>query len=231
MATRTPDTPGEVIWNYFDEAKYYPPASTVAPNAVFTYVGRLVSIKGVHVAIKGFAAARRKGLTHTLRIVGEGPERERLQALARLEGVSDVIEFMSFRDSSSLAALYRESYATLFPSQWEEPFGFVMVEAMACGSPVISSAHGACPEVIGSAGILVRHDDVDGWAKAILQLGMNPNTRQQLSELARIESRRFTLRNIADRYEQIIREVVTSYNSGYRCNNQGVMNIATRKGS
>lgn len=215
MAGRMRSNPGTVIWNYFDENRFsLDPEAEHVP--VFTYVGRLVGVKGVDVAIRGFAAARRRGLTHKLQIIGEGPDEPLLRELASAEGVAEVVEFRKFQKGEQLADTYRRSCAVLFPSQWEEPFGFVMVEAMACGCPVIASDHGACPEVVGKGGLLVRHDDVDGWARAMLHIASDDGTRNNLVSAALAEAQRFTLPRIADRYVDVIRTAFESSASAFR---------------
>jgi glycosyltransferase involved in cell wall biosynthesis len=67
--------------------------------------------------------------------------------------------------------LLRHARALLFPIDWEEPFGMVMIEALACGTPVVAFRRGAVPEVVeeGVSGFVV--DDVDGAVRALDRLG------------------------------------------------------------
>jgi glycosyltransferase involved in cell wall biosynthesis len=68
-----------------------------------------------------------------------------------------VIEFLGEVTHGHKVELLQDARATLFPIEWEEPFGLVMIESMACGTPVIATRHGAVPEVIvdGKSGIIV----------------------------------------------------------------------------
>ncbi len=208
VADRVPAPRSRVIGNFFDPKVFHPDA-TVPVDTVFLFVGRLVPIKGVDVAIRAFAAARRNGLGHRLRIVGDGPERPSLERLAAVEGVGEVVEFAGGKRGADLAAEYRRATAVLFTSQWEEPFGIVMVEAMGCGTPVVASAHGACPEVVGDSGVLVPGADVNAWARAMTDLAADPARRAVLAARAVERARTtFTLAAIADRYEDVLRTVV-----------------------
>ncbi len=200
--------PGHVIGNFFDPAMFYPDPD-VTPEPAFLIVGRLVPIKGFDVAIRGFALARRQGLQFRLRVVGDGPERANLERLAAQEGVADTVGFLGSRRGSDLADRYRSGWGLLVPTQVEEAFGIVMVEAMACGCPVIASDRGACPEVIADAGVLVPASDPAKWAEAMLSLADDPVRRAWLSErgIARANNM-FTLESVTDRYLEVLRSAV-----------------------
>lgn len=95
--------------------------------------------------------------------------------------------------------------ALLFPIQWPEPFGLVMAEAMACGTPVVATRHGSVPEVVvdGESGFIV--DDEDGMAKAIERLDeISPARCRAVAE------ERFSPAVMADGYERIYEAVVTA---------------------
>jgi glycosyltransferase involved in cell wall biosynthesis len=112
--------------------------------------------KGAHRAI---AVATELGLP--LKIAGK--QREPLEQKYFRELVephlSDRIEYLGEVNHGTKVALLQDARATLFPIEWEEPFGLVMIESMACGTPVIATRWGAVPEVIehGRSGIIVDH--------------------------------------------------------------------------
>lgn len=196
---------GHVIGNFFDPATFYADHE-VTPEPAFLIVGRLVPIKGFDVAIRGFALARRQGLRFRLRVVGDGPERVNLERLAKREGVADTVEFLGSRRGSDLADNYRKAWALVVPTQVEEAFGIVMVEALACGCPVIASDHGACPEVIADAGVLVPATEPAKWADAMLGLANDPVRRAWLSERGTARANQlFTQESVTDRYLEILR--------------------------
>ena len=97
-----------------------------------------------------------------LRIAGEGPERERLQALAGPD-----VEFMGWRSDEEIRELYRGARALLLPG--EEDFGIAPVEALACGRPVVGLARGGVTETVsdGVTGVLVDEPTVEAFAAGI----------------------------------------------------------------
>jgi glycosyltransferase involved in cell wall biosynthesis len=131
------------------------------------YLGRLSPDKGAHRAIE---VARRAGLPIKL----AGKKRERAEQDYFDEQVRPLLgedaEYLGETSHVSKVALLQNARATLFPIDWEEPFGLVMIESMACGTPVIATRWGAVPEVVaeGRSGIIVEDylDMVDAIADA-----------------------------------------------------------------
>src|SRR5205085_1531097 len=119
------------------------------------FLGRMSPDKGAHRAI---AVAMETGLP--LKIAGkraEAKERRYFEEYVQPHLV-DGIEYLGEVTHGEKVELLQNARATLFPIEWEEPFGLVMVESMACGTPVIATRHGAVPEVIehGRSGIIVE---------------------------------------------------------------------------
>jgi glycosyltransferase involved in cell wall biosynthesis len=116
------------------------------------FVGRLVENKGAHEAI---LAAKKIG--EKLLIIGEPHEGEYWDTKIK-PYLDDKIRYIGFVPREELAKYYQKAKATLFPIKWEEPFGLVMVESMACGTPVIAFRRGSVPEVIkdGKTGFIVN---------------------------------------------------------------------------
>ncbi len=128
------------------------------------FLGRLSPDKGAHRAV---AVAMETGLP--LKIAGkmqEPKEREYFHELVEPHLV-DGIEYLGEVTHGEKVELLQNARATLFPIEWEEPFGLVMIESMACGTPVIATRWGAVPEVIeqGRSGIIV--DDYTEIAAAL----------------------------------------------------------------
>src|SRR5207253_5585274 len=86
----------------------------------------------------------------------EPPEIEYFEQYVRPH-LSSQIEYLGEVTHGEKVELLQDARATLFPIEWEEPFGLVMIESMACGTPVVATRHGAVPEVIddGVSGIVV----------------------------------------------------------------------------
>jgi glycosyltransferase involved in cell wall biosynthesis len=124
------------------------------------FLGRMSADKGAHRAVR---TAIETGLP--LKIAGkmrEPLEREYFDAYVRPH-LSDRIEYVGEVSHGEKVELLQHARATLFPIEWEEPFGLVMIESMACGTPVIATRWGAVPEVIehGRSGVIV-----DDWSQA-----------------------------------------------------------------
>ncbi|MFH1861341.1 MAG: glycosyltransferase, partial [bacterium] len=148
-------------------------------SAVFTvgYVGRLVPEKGVDVLIRALA-----GLPNTRGIiVGSGPEREKLEALAVEKGIE--IQFTGSVAQSKLPDILRQMDVLVLPSRsthrWAEQFGRAAVEAMVSGIPVIGSNSGAIPWVIGDADLIFREDDIEDLNRLIKRLRGDSEFYQQ----------------------------------------------------
>src|SRR3989441_10679764 len=121
------------------------------------FLGRMSPDKGAHRAV---AVAMETGLP--LKLAGkmqEPKEREYFHELVEPHLV-DGIEYLGEVTHGEEVELLQNARATLFPIEWEEPFGLVMIETMACGTPVIATRRGAVPEVIehGRSGIIVDDD-------------------------------------------------------------------------
>lgn len=129
----------------------------------FLFIGRMNPEKGAHVAIE---VARRLG-AHLIMAgkLNEGPEKE-YYAAAVEPHLTEGIHFRGEVDQAAKLALYAKARCTLFPIQWPEPFGLVMIESMAAGTPVIAFRRGSVPEVIehGRTGFIV--DTVDEMVEA-----------------------------------------------------------------
>ena len=120
------------------------------------FLGRMSPDKGAHRAI---AVAMEADVP--LKLAGKRREPKERRYFAELvePHLGDRIEYLGEVTHGEKVELLQNARATLFPIEWEEPFGLVMIESMACGTPVIATRHGAVPEVIehGRSGIIVDH--------------------------------------------------------------------------
>lgn len=141
--------------------------SEVAADAPLVFLGRIEEIKGPHLAIE---IAKRTG--RRLVIAGNIPPEKRawVDAFVMPHIDGQQISFVGPVDDALKNDLLGRAAAFLMPILWEEPFGIVMTEAMACGTPVIGLRRGAVPEVVEDkvTGFVV--DDLDGLVKAVARL-------------------------------------------------------------
>jgi len=152
-----------VIYNAIDCGSY--PFVDRGREGYLLFLGRFSRDKGPHIAIE---AARR--LKRRLIIAGSVPciadeHYFKQRIMPQVDG--DIVQFFGEADYEQKRALLANALCLLMPITWPEPFGLVMVEAMACGTPVIAFARGAAPEVVlhGETGFIV--EDVGQMVEAV----------------------------------------------------------------
>ena len=177
-----------VVPQFGTDPALFRPAET-RPERPFTvgYIGRLVPEKGVTDLLRALATL--EDANWRLRIVGSGPQRNELEALAGELGVLDRVTFVGAVPSVEMPAQYHALDALALPSHtrpnWKEQFGRVLVEAMSSGVPVIGSDSGAIPGVIGDGGLVAAEGDVPAWADALRRLQADNTLRESLAEAGR----------------------------------------------
>lgn len=157
------------------------------------YVGRLAPVKGVHVLIEAFREIHRRMPEVRLIITGssffDGSATTAYeQELVKLAApVHDAIVFTGYLPHEKLKYLYSMAHVAVFPSVWPEPFGLVMLEAMASGTCLVASAVGGIPEVVQSGinGVLVPPNNAGALAQAVCDQLMNPASMKQMEHAAR----------------------------------------------
>jgi len=169
----------------------------VPSDAPLVFLSRIERIKGAHTAIE---VAKRKG--RRLIIAGNhansGIEHEYFikEILPRCDG--KMIQYVGPVDDIQKNKLLGKSYALLFPIEWEEPFGIVMVESLACGTPVIAFPIGAVPEVIKDKVTGFLCNSIGEMAEAVKQVSSvnRANCRRDVEE-------RFSDKVITEEYERL----------------------------
>lgn len=146
-------------------------APATAPGRAVLFAGRLAIEKGVDTLIDAIALAPDLELT----ILGDGPERESLTARAEAKAPGR-IRFVGRVDAATVHATMRDSAVVTIPSRWHENQPMVILEAYACGRPVVGTALGGIPELISDPddGRLVPHEDPAALAAALQDLANDP---------------------------------------------------------
>ncbi|WP_256558477.1 glycosyltransferase family 4 protein [Salinilacihabitans rarus] len=133
------------------------------------YVGSLIERKGVKKLIPILEAATDGAFDFELTVVGTGGLESTLREQAAERGVDHLVEFAGFVPNAELPPVYAEHDCFVYPGIWEEPLARVYLEALATGTPIVSSEYGAVAEIIGEGGV-TTDGSVGGFREAILRL-------------------------------------------------------------
>lgn len=139
----------------------------------------------------------------TIRIVFTGKATESLLQLCENLQIKDRVVFLGFIPDSCLPGLYRGALALLFPSLYEG-FGLPVVEAMACGTPVVTSKTTSLPEVAGDAALLVDPLNTDEITQALERIVNDAALRAELTEKGLARARQFTWDDVVDKVKHVL---------------------------
>lgn len=182
--------PIDVIPNFVDETKFrrgLQPCkrATYAPfgEKILLHTSNFRPVKRVEDVVRIFARVR-KEIPSVLLMIGDGPDRERAQNMARELGVLGSVHFLGKQESIEVFMSCADCF--LFPSEYES-FGLAALEAMSCEIPVVASATGGLPEVIkdGETGFLAPLGDVDMMAEKALRVLRDDALAQRIGKAAR----------------------------------------------
>jgi glycosyltransferase involved in cell wall biosynthesis len=174
------------------------------------FVGRLVPEKGVDDLLRALVKLPQE---ICLRVAGAGPSALELAGLAATLGVTDRVEWKGPLPHADVPAFLRTLDALVLPSRagatWKEQFGRVLIEAMACGVPVLGSSSGEIPAVIGDAGVVFREGDPQNLAADLNRLYSAVDLRADLRRrgLSRVATH-FALPVVARRYASLFLSLV-----------------------
>ena len=164
-----------------------------------SFIGRIAPLKGTHIAID---VAQRTGIP--LKIAGDVQPmyHEYFERKVKPQIDGKIVDYMGLADLQAKNELLGNSMAMLFPIQWNEPFGLVMLEAMACGTPVLAMPGGSVPEVVreGISGHICR--SVMQMAKRAQGLNFNPLVIRQYVE------DNFSIERMAKEYARVYEDIL-----------------------
>jgi len=189
-------SPSEQQFSYHELLK------KIKGKKLITYVGQLTEEKGFHLVLDVIKKIKVDVPDVMFCVIGDGPLKDK--AIAYSE--DQYLEYLGVRDDQE--QVYSISYATIVPSIWQEALGLTVIEAQACGAPVIASRIGGIPEIVSDdeSGILVPPSDPVALENAIRYLLMNPSVRNRYSKNARGKTKQFDLR-------QMVKQTVDYYQS------------------
>jgi glycosyltransferase involved in cell wall biosynthesis len=184
------------------------------PDRYVLYLGGFDVRKNVTTVLSTYRRAGPViGKEYPLVIAGRLPERDTPftpdpRRLAREQDIDErFVHFTGFVDEGDKPALYRGAVAFIFPSRYEG-FGLPLLEALACGTPVVGSDVSSIPEVVGDAGVLLPPDDAEGMAGALIQLVTDDRFHAELGRRAPAQAARFSWARAARKVLAAYRDVV-----------------------
>lgn len=162
------------------------------PERFVLYVGAIEPRKNLPRLVEAFAIARRCGIPHELVCVGPygWSSRDLYQHVDRL-GLRRVVHFTGYVPSDDLPVIYNLSEFFVFPSIYEG-FGLPVIEAMACGIPVLTSSTSSLQEIAADAAETAHPQDTEALASAIVKLALNPDRRRELAARGLARSHEFS---------------------------------------
>jgi glycosyltransferase involved in cell wall biosynthesis len=212
--------PGKTVPNAVDAELFHPMDRDACRRQyqldgfIVGYAGRLVEEKGLIDLIEAIVLCPPEV---RLLLIGDGPMRAALDARIAALGIADRVTNMRSVKPQELAKLFNAMDVFALPSRttasWKEQFGRVIIEAHACGAPVIGSDSGAIPEVVSDAGLIVPERNPAALAQAIQTLYLDPARRAAMGKIGRQRVEElYTWERIAQNMADIYRSVVDVLN-------------------
>lgn len=167
------------------------------------FVGTLEPRKNLPLLLDAFARLRNQLDAHLV-VVGARGWLDEPIAAARTQ---EAVHFAGWLDEHDLAVLYSHAGALALPSMYEG-FGLPVLEAMACGAPVVSSNAGPLPEVAGGAAVLLPPEDPVLWARALVQVLTEPARATEMRSRGFVRAQAFSWRRSAEQTRDVYREAL-----------------------
>ncbi len=197
---RSLPVPAEIVGDPYDDSIFFS-AGAVSPQTAtdLIYTGRLVSDKGVDLLLQAVARLRGRGLRPGLTIAGDGSDKTALQNLAAELGLESQVTFVGQKAPAELAALLRAHRVHIVPSRWEEPFGIVALEGLACGCELVIAESGGLVEAAGGCATVFKRGDAAALEAALAEV-LSPNRVRSDPVRRRAHLQQHTKAAVARRY-------------------------------
>jgi len=180
------------------------------PKRYVLHVGVIEAKKNVETLLKASAPLVREGVVDGIVLAGrDGRGAGRVRELASVLGLGEKAHFLGYVPRASMGALYCLARVLVFPS-WFEGFGLPILEAMACGTPVIASNSSSLPEVAGGAAILFPPDSADALEDALRRVLSDQRLRAELTKQGLARVAEFSWAASAVHHLELYRQVLSS---------------------
>ncbi len=181
------------------------------PDKFLLYLGTLEPRKNLMLLVQAFAQLKRVCPDAVLVLAGDiGWLADEIFAVIESCGVKDSVVLPGYVAAEEKALWYAAATAFVFPSLYEG-FGMPPLEAMACGTPVVTSNAAALPEVVGDAGLMIAPDDVSGWAAVLKRMWTDAADRAELADRGVKRAQRFTWQVTARQIVQAYRHLLAAH--------------------
>lgn len=189
----------------YDANNFYPRKAAYFDRPYFLYLGRQDPYKNLAGLIDAFAAISNKD--YYLAIAGSTDPRftPQLQQQALELGIGDRVFWLNYLDYQELPLVISGAVALVFPTFWEG-FGLPVLEAMACGTPVITSNLASLPEITGDAAILIDPYNKAAITSAMWDLAGDRKMRSQLSQLGIQQARKFSWSKTGEATKEVLKQ-------------------------
>lgn len=178
----------------------------------FVFLGRLVSDKGVDMAIDLINKLNsRGGKKYTLTIIGDGPELSCLKELISKYNLSDYVSFTGSLSGDILAQALNQHNYLLVPSRWREPFGNVALEGMACGCIPIVADGGGLPDAVGDAGVVFLRNSAESFFEKTLSVLENKAYQDELRSRLENQLKKHLPEIVAEKYYNVLEIALRQY--------------------
>lgn len=173
------------------------------------YVGSIFTRRNIPQLLEGFRKVANKLQKVQLLIIGEDRAYppQNINKLSNELGLDDKVIWYEYIPEEDLVLLYNAAELFIYPSSYEG-FGLPVLEAMACGTPVITSNRSSLPEVVGDAGLTINPTNIDEIAGAIVRVLTNGELREHLSARSLERAQSFSWRQAAGETLRLFEEVI-----------------------
>ncbi len=173
------------LTSYSDNCNRQLLTETMGNSFVIGFVGRVEWYKGIFILLEAVFALP-QDLNWKLLIIGAGSALAEAKALVNSRGLQNKVNFTGSIPHKKTVAYFKLMQVLVLPSlttaNWKEQFGRVLIEAMACGCPVIGSSSGEIPQVIDQVGLIFREGDITDLREKIIYLAHNKEKARKLSQ-------------------------------------------------
>jgi glycogen synthase len=196
MATQFPGA--AVIPNPYDDNLFAYDGKPKSKTLLF--VGRLSSVKGCETLIRALHIVVRYVKDASLTVVGEGPEKLRLETISADLGLKKNVSFVGAKSGKELASIMRDHRIMVVPSLYKEPFGIVAIEGLASGCRLIVSRNGGLVDAIGPHALTFENGNIEELAACVLKALGEPPCCEKISESIAAHLRRHRSDVAAEQY-------------------------------